>query len=459
MHDIFGLLAPNATIGMKTGSAFKQQRRLWNCILAPTFIDTVVASSLYGSTQRLIQIWQTRAKRAPGLAFEVDLDLRQTTLEGMWEMITGTGLGLLAAVEDHALEARILIVRKLSKVEFKGRVRYPPIYTALSTMLTCVDWIITGFSLRFYTWVFKSLPILPPAEKIVDRALQQVLDGIRGRQDNGVVSVNRSALYEVILRDSALHGKSGMAGSDAALKSEMVELLITGHETSASSVGWALKYLSDHPHTQNRLRRSLFAAFPDARGCGNTPSSADIIAADLPYLDAVIAETLQVACIGPVSFRQAQQECDVLGHRIPMGTTVILLTAGPSYEVVATERPYVPLDVRSKTSQETAQRSGIPQWNNSHSVSVFEPERWLDVNGNFSPDAGPSLPFSAGPRGCFGKRIALLELRFMISLIIWNFELPRLAAELSQYTARDSLTRKSTCCYIAPRPLSGNEKE
>jgi len=40
----------------------------------------------------------------------------------------------------------------------------------------------------------------------------------------------------------------------------------------------------------------------------------------------------------------------------------------------------------------------------------FDPERWLRPNGSFDANAGPSLPFSLGQRGCFGKSLAVSSL-------------------------------------------------
>jgi hypothetical protein len=37
----------------------------------------------------------------------------------------------------------------------------------------------------------------------------------------------------------------------------------------------------------------------------------------------------------------------------------------------------------------------------------FDPDRWLREDGSFDPNAGPSLPFSLGQRGCFGKSLAV----------------------------------------------------
>ena len=47
MHDFFGLLVPEATIGMGTNERFKKQRRLWNRILSPAFLKQVAAPALH----------------------------------------------------------------------------------------------------------------------------------------------------------------------------------------------------------------------------------------------------------------------------------------------------------------------------------------------------------------------------------------------------------------------------
>ena len=39
-------------------------------------------------------------------------------------------------------------------------------------------------------------------------------------------------------------------------------------------------------------------------------------------------------------------------------------------------------------------------------LAIFRPDRWLE-DGVFDPDAAYSLPFSLGPRGCFGRSLAV----------------------------------------------------
>ena len=99
--------------------------------------------------------------------------------------------------------------------------------------------------------------------------------------------------------------------------------------------------------------------------------------------------------------RVATVDTEVLGHRIPKGTDVFMITQGPGFVM-----PSIPVDekVRSTTSRESKDKNGA--WDEA-TIHEFDPERWLeeDSEGNvvFNSRAGPTMPFGAGPRGCFGK--------------------------------------------------------
>lgn len=69
--------------------------------------------------------------------------------------------------------------------------------------------------------------------------------------------------------------------------------------------------------------------------------------------------------------------------------------------------------------------------------SRFYPERWLrEDDGTFDLKAGPSLPFSAGQRGCFGKSMALLSLKVYIATYALAFFFEAIPKELDGVLAR-----------------------
>jgi len=61
------------------------------------------------------------------------------------------------------------------------------------------------------------------------------------------------------------------------------------------------------------------------------------------------------------------------------------------------------------------------------------------------------LTFGLGPRGCYGRRLAYLELRLILMLVVWNFELQKCPVGLSSYASVDKLTHAPQQCYVNPQ--------
>jgi cytochrome P450 len=457
MQSWFGVLGPKATIGLRTKDVhFREQRRLWNVMLSPRFLEDVAAQRFYEAVVDLSRLWEKKADVIGGnYAYAAQEDLRMATLDAMWRTCVGSDLGLVAA------KKRKLECTGAGKIRLNGVMEFPPadmpeFYDAMMTMLVCTDWVMTGVSPRFYTWVFRHTAALPRAEKSKDKLLDDCIAASKRRVRLGTEDPT-CALDEVHRKDLRLREKresTCAATNDIAVRDELMQILITGHETTASSIAWTLKYLTDYPNTQVQLRSSLYSAFPNASPSA-LPSAKCILGTSLPYLDAVIAEVLRLAAPGPISFRQTLVSCEILGHQVPAGTPLILMTAGPSYD--SPSMPSIPEGVRSRSSQAAILRksdetssSCAPVPTHSPKLDVFCPERWL-VDGKFDPHAVYMLPFSAGPRGCFGRKIAMLEMKLFIAVLLMRFEFPRLAKHLSPYGATDGLTRRLKSCYVNPK--------
>ena len=117
-------------------------------------------------------------------------------------------------------------------------------------------------------------------------------------------------------------------------------------------------------------------------------------------------------------FVLALVDTQILGHHVPKGTTVIFTITATGFVETEKDRPRLEaLDpVRSKTSSRK-----FGWW--GEDVEKFVPERWLDAEGKFNIKAGPSLPFSTGPRGCYGQKLAVCfnYLFNQIFCLIWVF--------------------------------------
>ena len=217
---------------------------------------------------------------------------------------------------------------------------------------------------------------------------------------------------------------------------------------------WTLKFLSDIPQCQNELREALHRAFPEDAKAGTIPSVERQLQTTVPYLEAVLAEALRISRVFPGLIRQANVDAPLLGYIIPRGTTVIFALGGDSLLYDENRLP-VPEDQRSASSR-TAKSSLPRQWSDERKRD-FWPERWLVKNDDgeevFDPHAGPSLPFGVGPRGCFGQKLAMIQLRFALLAMIWTCEFHQVPEGLRGYDVTEAITRRPVQDYIKVRPL------
>jgi cytochrome P450 len=154
---------------------------------------------------------------------------------------------------------------------------------------------------------------------------------------------------------------------------------------------------------------------------------------------------LRCAGTAPMVDRVATADTTLLGRAIPKGTVVMSIVAGPS-----TTSPPLRLD-----GDDTPRRGAAAThraWN-PRGIGEFRPERWLGADGAFDPAAGPQLAFGLGVRGCYGKRLAYLEMRIVLTLVLWNFELMRCPEELSGYFVGLVATTEPRQCFVRLREL------
>lgn len=52
----------------------------------------------------------------------------------------------------------------------------------------------------------------------------------------------------------------------------------------------------------------------------------------------------------------------------------------------------------------------------------FDPSRWLQPSSASKSGQSAFNPFSLGPRNCLGRNLAYLELRLILSRLIWTFD-------------------------------------
>lgn len=208
--------------------------------------------------------------------------------------------------------------------------------------------------------------------------------------------------------------------------------------------------MSTYQSAQTRLRDALRQAHIDAYQTSRLPTIDEICDTSIPYLDAVMEETLRYASVATLIVRMSTCDTQILGYQIPKGTDILMSLTGPSIT-----EPALPIREMSRTLESQESKDRVLPW--EEDVSQFKPERWLKLvrsaDGKedeevFDPQAGPNLAFSAGLRQCFGKKLAYMKLRVVMTLLIWSFEFQELDQSLNGPDIIEKLVNLPKDCYV-----------
>lgn len=240
--------------------------------------------------------------------------------------------------------------------------------------------------------------------------------------------------------------------------------IFQGHETTATTLGWAVKLLSQNLEPQSTLRKILQSAFPNSTS-RSPPSASEILSNNIPYLDGFLEEILRFANTVPLLVRATTVDTDILGYRVPKGTHVMCNAQ------FMTEPFDIPEHVRSPSCQAAAKRNRPPFA--MHDLGTFQPDRWLERTPQgeqvFQPHALTRLAFSLGVRGCFGnfppspyttlyltlpgKKLAMQSLRITLVLLVLSFDFRPVPPEFDSRYGHQKILRPPQQCYVRLRAL------
>lgn len=205
--------------------------------------------------------------------------------------------------------------------------------------------------------------------------------------------------------------------------------------------------------SQLRLRQDLHNAHAAALFEGRLPTATEISRAHIPFLEATIEETFRYTTLVPTLIRESLVDTKILGNSIPKGTMVFLCINSQSFM----QAPFViNEDKRSESSRLAKDQYG--EWDPAD-MGDFVPERWLRIERKeedskivqrevFDSHAGPQISFGAGPRSCFGRKLAYVEMRIALTLLIWTFEFLPIEGERNSMEVLESFTLQPKHCYV-----------
>jgi cytochrome P450 len=189
--------------------------------------------------------------------------------------------------------------------------------------------------------------------------------------------------------------EDGSPMSAQELRDELMTLLVAGHETTASSLAWAVERLVREPRVVERLQREVDSGDGDA------------------YLTATIQETLRARPVLANSApRLVKRPVEVGGWQYDASSPVCLVPNAylVHHDAAVYQDPY-----------------------------TFRPERFLDE----PPGTYTWIPFGGGRRRCLGASFAQLEMKIVLRAILERLTIAP-GADGAELSRRRSIT-------IAPR--------
>ncbi|NP_001106069.2 Cytochrome P450 78A1 [Zea mays] len=223
----------------------------------------------------------------------------------------------------------------------------------------------------------------------VQTFVRGVIDEHRRRRQNSAALNDNADFVDVLL---SLEGDEKLGDDD--MVAILWEMVFRGTDTTALLTEWCMAELVRHPAVQARVRAEVDAAV----GAGGCPTDADV--ARMPYLQAVVKETLRAHPPGPLLSWARLATADVPlcnGMVVPAGTTAM-----------------------------------VNMWAITHDAAVwadpdaFAPERFLPSEGGADVDVrGVDLrlaPFGAGRRVCPGKNLGLTTVGLWVARLVHAFQ-------------------------------------
>jgi cytochrome P450 len=184
---------------------------------------------------------------------------------------------------------------------------------------------------------------------------------------------------------------TGRALSDDEIRDELIVFMLAGHDTTATTLTYALWALGHHRDMQDRVRAEVV-------GIGDRELTPDDVPA-LGYTVQVLHEALRLCPPGAATSRMAMKDIEVDGYRVEAGTMLVVGIYALHRDPALWDHPL-----------------------------IFDPDRFSPQN-SAGRDRWQYLPFGAGPRSCIGDHFAMLEATLALATIVRHTEIQSIGTD------------------------------
>ena len=255
--------------------------------------------------------------------------------------------------------------------------------------------LLSGFNLEDY---FPNLARVTTVRRLLcakahnvnkrwDQLLDKLIDDHATKRSSSVLDLDNeeSDFIDVLL---SIQHEYGLTRDN--VKAILVIMFEGGTDTAYIELEYAMAELIRKPQLMAKLQAEVRSVVPRGQEIVT-----EVLLGRMPYLKAVIKETLRLHLAGPLLVPHLSiAECDIEGYTIPSGTRVFVnawaLSRDPSF------------------------------WENAEE---FIPERFLN---SIAPDYNGNnfhfLPFGSGRRICPGINFAIATIEIMLANLVYRFD-------------------------------------
>ncbi|MFA1610812.1 cytochrome P450 [Halobellus rubicundus] len=173
--------------------------------------------------------------------------------------------------------------------------------------------------------------------------------------------------------------------SDEEIHDHLITFLIAGHETTAMALTFTWLLLARNPEARERVETEAKTVLD------GPPTAAHL--SELTVTERVAKEALRLYPPAGMLFREAVEETELGGYRIPEGTKILL----PQFTVHTDDRWF-------------------------DAPEEFRPARFRSERSDDRPDFA-YFPFGGGPHQCIGMHFAMMELKHIIPILARRVDL------------------------------------
>lgn len=412
-HNLVQILGNGLVVA--EGELHRRERRIMNPAFGPAQIRELTEIFVEKSQQLRDIWWNDVAMRGGSARIDIQSGLTKMTLDVIG--LAGFNYEFNALNPDgkpNELNAAFEVM-----FEYLSNLRksYWLIIRSRFPILRCIP---DGYSRRTAAAhkVTRRIGLQLIAEK--KAALKQMAQS--GEKTAGTALKSRDLLTLLIKANTSPDIPEDQRLSDEDVLAQVPTFLVAGHETTSNATTWCLYALAQRLDVQRKLREELREVPVD------NPSMDQLNA--LPYLDAVIRETMRLYPPVVAGIRIASKD-----DEIPLAVPY-MDAHGRMHDTVRIDKGTTfPIPILGVNMSKAL-------W--GEDAREFKPERWESVPEAVQPIPGVwsnLMTFIGGPRACIGYRFSLVEMKALIFTLVRAFEF-EMAVPIEDITRKIGLVQR-----------------